>query len=470
MSAADQLGVIVAVVGRPNVGKSTLFNRLAGKKLAIVDDQPGVTRDRHYAPAHIHGHNVTLVDTGGFDPTSGDPMQQGIARHVNAAIAEADVIVCVLDGSMSPTAPDREAVKLLRRSKKPVIFVGNKVDSAGHIPAAAELYELGVKEIIPISALHGRGTAALAQAVAQHLPKSSEGREEDLDEDAPEGDVIPRIAFIGRPNAGKSSMFNRLTGGERSLVDDRPGTTRDPVDAKIEADGREFLLVDTAGIRKKSRIERGVELVSVLQAIRSIERAQVVVVMCDAVTGVSEQDAKLLGMCLERRRAVIVGLNKSDLQSKKEQEAAAEKARDELRFAGWVPMVHLSAKTGRGVKELLDLAARASKEFKRRIPTGELNRFIENVILNHPPPTARGRAPRIFYMTQAQAHPPVFVAMCNAPEYITVAYQRFVASQIRKTFDFRAVPITVQYRARKRNEAPPPGPPDGGSRQRSRRK
>ncbi len=468
MSTHDQAGVIVAVVGRPNVGKSTLFNRLAGKKLAIVDDQPGVTRDRHYAPAHIHGHNVTLVDTGGFDPTSDDPMQQGIARHVNAAIAEADVIVCVLDGSMSPTGPDREAVNLLRRSKKPVIFVANKVDSAGHIPAAAELYELGVKDIIPISALHGRGTADLAQAVAKHLPKSSRGAEEDeVDEDWSKDDIIPRIAFIGRPNAGKSSMFNRLTGSERSLVDDRPGTTRDPVDARIEADGRTFLLVDTAGIRKKARIERGVELVSVLQAIRSIERAQVVVLMCDAVTGVSEQDARLLGMCLERRRAVIVGLNKSDLQSKKEQAASEEKARDELRFAGWVPIVHLSAKTGRGVKELLDLAARASKEFKRRVPTGELNRFFESVISNHPPPTAKGRAPRIFYVTQAEAHPPLFVAMCNAPEYITVAYKRFVANQMRKYFDFRAVPITVQYRARKRNEDRPMPPRTGAP---SRRK
>jgi GTP-binding protein len=450
------MSAIVAVVGRPNVGKSTLFNRLVGKKLAIVDDQPGVTRDRHYAPAHIHGHNVTLIDTGGFDPTSDDPMQQGIARHVNAAIAEADVIVCVLDGSMSVTAPDREAIQLLRRSKKPVIYVANKVDTARHAAAANELYELGIPEIIAVSALHGRGTAELAQAVAKHLPKASRGpHTEEQDEEGDE--IIPRLALIGRPNAGKSSMFNRLTGSERALVDDRPGTTRDPVDARIEADGRTFLIVDTAGIRKKARVERGIELISVLQAIRSIERAQVVILMCDAVLGVQEQDSRLLGMCLERRRAVIVGLNKADLQNKKEQAESEELARDELRFAGWVPIVHLSAKTGRGVKELLDLAARASKEFKRRIPTGELNRFFEGVLQKHPPPTSKGRAPRIFYITQAEAHPPRFVAMCNAPEYITEAYKRFVANQIRKAFDFRAVPITVEYRARKRNEIAPSG-------------
>lgn len=459
---------IVAVVGRPNVGKSTLFNRLVGKKLAIVDDQPGVTRDRHYAPAHIHGHNVTLIDTGGFDPTSDDPMQQGIARHVTAAIAEADVIVCVLDGSMSVTGPDRDAVKLLRRSSKPVIYVANKVDTARQMPGASELYELGVKEIIAVSALHGRGTADLALAIAAHLPKASQG--EPTEEDA-ESEIIPRLALIGRPNAGKSSMFNRLTGAERALVDSRPGTTRDPVDSRFEADGRTFLIVDTAGIRKKARVERGVELVSVLQAIKSIERAQVVILMCDAVLGVSEQDARLLGMCLERRRAVIVGLNKSDLQKKKEQEESEEKAREELRFAGWVPIVHLSAKTGRGVKELLDLAARASKEYKRRVPTGELNRFFESVLTNHPPPTSKGRAPRIFYVTQAESHPPRFVAMCNTPEYITEAYKRFVANQIRKAFDFRAVPITVEYRARKRNEEAPPGVgPNKHSFKKSRRK
>ena len=219
---------IVAVVGRPNVGKSTLFNRLAGKSLAIVDDQPGITRDRHYASAHLAGRDITLVDTGGFDPASGDPMQQGIARHVEAAIAEADVIVCVLDGTLPPTTPDREAVALLRNSSKPVVYVANKVDNADRAVEATELFSLGLKELVNVSALHGRGTAELAMKVLAHLPPIAPEEEDDAE--------VPRIALVGRPNAGKSSLFNHLSGEERALVDDRPGTTRDALDAKVVYD------------------------------------------------------------------------------------------------------------------------------------------------------------------------------------------------------------------------------------------
>ena len=238
---------IVAVVGRPNVGKSTLFNRLTGKPLAIVDDQPGITRDRHYAPAHLAGREVTLVVRGGFDPASGDPMQQGIARHVEAAIAEADVIVCVLDGTLPPTTPDREAVALLRQSSKPVVYVANKVDNSDRALQATELFSLGIPEVVNVSSLHGLGTAQLALKITAALPKLSEP-------EAPEDD-LPRIALIGRPNAGKSSLFNRLNGEERSLVDDRPGTTRDAVDAKLTYEGKSLWVVDTAGIRRKSRVE-----------------------------------------------------------------------------------------------------------------------------------------------------------------------------------------------------------------------
>lgn len=433
---------IVAVVGRPNVGKSTLFNRLVGQALAIVDDMPGVTRDRHYAPAHLHGRNVTLVDTGGFDLTSEDPMQQGIARQVQAAIDEADVIVCVLDGTAPPTQPDREAVDLLRRSRKPVVYVANKVDTRAHELSSGELYELGIPELILVSALHGRGTGQLAEAVAQHLPEQDE-------EPAPEEEV-PRVALLGRPNAGKSSLFNYLAGSERSLVDDKPGTTRDPVDSRISFGGREFVMVDTAGVRRRSRVEQGLELVSVMRSIRAVERANVVVLLCDATEGPAEQDARLLGLAIDRRRAVVVGLNKMDLLSREERKKALENAEHALHFARFAPIVELSAKTGQGVPELMAKVGKAADEMQRRVPTAELNRFFRDVIERHPPPTHQNRAPRIYYITQARVSPPLFVAVANYPDHIKDSYQRFVVNQIRKAFGFESVPIRVEYRKRTR--------------------
>jgi GTP-binding protein len=448
---------IVAVVGRPNVGKSTLFNRLAGKSLAIVDDAPGITRDRHYAPAHLAGREVTLVDTGGFDPASGDPMQQGIARHVEAAIAEADVIICVLDGTLPPTTPDREAVALLRTSNKPVVYVANKVDNEGRSLQATELFSLGVPELVNVSALHGRGTAELAMKVREGLPPIAEA--EDLADDA------PRIALLGRPNAGKSSLFNRLSGEERALVDDRPGTTRDALDAKVTYDGKSLWVVDTAGIRRKSRVEEKVELLSVMQALKAVERAQIAILMCDATQGVAEQDARLLGLCMDRNRGLIIGLNKMDLLSREEQKKAREQAEDTLRFAPFAPIMEISAKTGRGVSELVSKAVRISKEWDRRISTAELNRFFRQVIERQPPPTDGGRAPRIFYITQAEAAPPLFVAMTSGAANIKASYQRFVTNQIRKTFGFEGVPIQVHYKERSKKVLPPkPARPRKGDR------
>jgi GTP-binding protein len=438
---------IVAVVGRPNVGKSTLFNRLAGKSLAIVDDAPGITRDRHYAPAHLAGRDITLVDTGGFDPASGDPMQQGIARHVEAAIAEADVIVCVLDGTLPPTTPDREAVALLRGSNKPVVYVANKVDNADRALQASELFSLGVPELVNVSALHGRGTAELAMKVIEALPPFAAPVEP--------VDDFPRIALIGRPNAGKSSLFNRLSGEERALVDDRPGTTRDALDALVTYDGKSLWVVDTAGIRRKSRVEEKVELLSVMQALKAVERAKIVVLLCDATEGVAEQDARLLGLCMDRNRGLIVGLNKMDLLSREEQKKARQQAEDTLHFAKFAPIMELSAKTGRGVSELVGKATRIAGEWQRRIPTAELNRFFRDVIERQPPPTDGGRAPRIFYITQAESAPPTFVAMCAGAANIKVSYQRFVNNQIRKSFGFEGVPIQVHYRERPKKILPP---------------
>ncbi len=453
---------IVAVVGRPNVGKSTLFNRLAGKSLAIVDDAPGITRDRHYAGAHLAGREVTLVDTGGFDPASGDPMQQGIARHVEAAIAEADVIVCVLDGTLPPTTPDREAVALLRQSSKPVVYVANKVDNPERALEASELFALGVPELVNVSALHGLGTAELALKVTERLPAFAA--------EPPPDDDLPRVALIGRPNAGKSSLFNRLSGEERALVDARPGTTRDAVDAKINYDGKELWLVDTAGIRRKARVEEKVELLSVMQALKAVERAKIAVVLCDATQGVAEQDARLLGLCIDRNRGIIVGLNKMDLLSRDEQKKARQQAEDTLTFARFAPILELSAKTGRGVSELVSMATRIAREWERRVPTAELNRFFRDVIERQPPPTDGGRAPRIFYITQAESSPPTFVGMCSHAAHIKASYQRFVVNQIRKTFGFEGVPIQVHYRERSKKVLPPkpsrPRKGDKGSRRR----
>jgi len=438
---------IVAIVGRPNVGKSTLFNRLVGKNLAIVHDLPGVTRDRHYADALIGGRDVTLVDTGGFDPGSEDPMQAGIVRHVLSAIEEADAVICVLDGSMPPTGPDREAVALLRQSGKPTLFVANKVDTQEHELGTGPLYELGLPSVIPVSALHGRGTGELGKALRALLPRAPKVAEEGESAERP-----PRIALIGRPNAGKSSLFNRLVGEERSLVDHRPGTTRDPIDERVVFQGRPFVVVDTAGIRRRPNVERGIELVSVLRAIRALERAEVCVLVCDSTEGVTQQDARLLALAAERRRAIVVALNKTDLLDAKQRREAIANAEEALAFARWARIVPISARTGDGVPKLMQTVERASAEMRRRVSTSELNRFFEEVLTRHPPPTHKGQAPRIYYVTQAETSPPVFVAVSSHPDHIKPSYQRFVANQIRKAFGFESVPITVHYRMKRRRE------------------
>ncbi len=437
---------IVAVVGRPNVGKSTLFNRLAGKPLAIVHDAPGVTRDRHYADIHIHGRDLTLIDTGGFDPTSDDPMGQGIARHVLAAIDEADVVVCVLDATAPPTGADAESVALLRRSRKPVLYVANKADTPVLANEAGDLYELGVGALIPVSALHGRGTGQLEAAIVAALP----AREPAPEGEEPPEDELPRLALLGRPNAGKSSLFNYLCGAERSLIDDRPGTTRDPVDTRITLDGRDYLLIDTAGVRKKARVKDEVELASVMRALRTLDRADVVILMCDATEGLSDQDQRLLGLATERGRAIVVAMNKMDLLSAPARAKALTTASEQLHFARWAPILPCSALTGRGVPKLMAEVSRIHEEFTRRIGTSALNRFFEGVLERQPPPTSGGRAPRLFYLTQTSTRPPSFVVMASAPEHVRESYRRFVANQIREEFGFKGVPLRLFFRARRR--------------------
>ena len=441
---------IVAIVGRPNVGKSTLFNRLAREKLAIVHDEPGVTRDRHYADTTAFGRPYTLIDTGGFDPESDDPMKSGIATHVKLAIAEADAIVFLTDGTTDLTSADRAAVQLLRQAQKPVFFAANKVDSPKGDAEATDLYRAGVKHIYYVSALHGRGVGELEAALVRSFPEALPGEEV---EDA----TVARVAVVGKPNAGKSSLLNRVLGEDRMLVDAEPGTTRDSIDALVTRGEKRYVFIDTAGIRRKGKVTKaddGVESASVMHAIRSIERSHVTVLLCDAKEGVAEQDAKILGLAQDRSRGMIIALNKTDLLTREETKRAEDQARDKISFAPYVEVVRMSAKTGRGVSDLFTTIDNVRAAFTKRVGTGELNRFFEQVLDTHPPPTQGGKAPRIYYVTQAETSPPTFVAITNAPDSIHFSYRRFVINQLRKTFGFEGVPIRVFYKQKRRAERP----------------
>lgn len=447
MTPAGATGLpLVAVVGRPNVGKSTLFNRLARRRLAIVHDEPGVTRDRHYANTNALGRDFTLIDTGGFDPDDDDPMKTGIAEHVREAVKEADVIVFVCDGSAELTGADRAAVELLRRTDKPVIYAANKVDSPKVEPQSFELYRFGVDRVIPVSALHGRGMTELEAAIMEVLPAPMP-----LSVDL--GADLPRVAVVGRPNAGKSSLMNRLLGESRMLVDDRPGTTRDAIDAVVERDGRKFVFIDTAGIRKKGKVTKAsddVESASVMHSVKSMERAHVTVLVVDAKDGVAEQDAKILGLANDRGRGMIIALNKGDLLDKVQMAKAIEAAREKISFAPFVPILPLSAKTGRGLTELMETVAKLYASYRSRVGTGELNRFFEQVIETRSPPTQGGKAPRLYFITQAETSPPTFIVMASAPDAVHFSYQRYVQNQLRKHFGFEGIPIRVLYKERRR--------------------
>ncbi len=439
-------GGLVAIVGRPNVGKSTLFNRLVGRREAIVHDEPGVTRDRHYGEVAALGRRYDLVDTGGFDPLDTDPLRANIKRQIEVAIDEADVVVCVLDAREEVTAIDHAELAMLRKSERPVVYVANKADGRTDDLAAADMYRLGVPELLAVSALHGRGMDALLAAIDAHLPPAV------MERPAEEGDAI-RLAIIGRPNAGKSSLVNQILGEERMIVDDRPGTTRDPVDSLVERDGRRFMVIDTAGMRRKAKVGKTgdvVEAASVMQAIRSIDRAEVVLLLVDGVEGASEQDAKILSLAIERGRGVLVGVNKIDALDKAGLAQAVSKAKDELAFVPWIDVAPLSARTGRYVGKVLDDVASIAASFRKRISTGELNRFFEQVLATHPPPTQGGRAPRLYFITQAETSPPLFVVMASSPAALPESYRRYVQNQLRKHLGIRGVPVRVKYKERRR--------------------
>jgi GTP-binding protein len=440
--AAPSPQFIVAIVGRPNVGKSTLFNRIIGERRAITEERPGTTRDRLYAEAEWAGRVFTVVDTGGIDLTA----QTGFAAQVTAqarlAMEEADVIIFVVDAKDGITPADSEIAQLLRRSKVPVIMAVNKVDNPARAEQLrSEFFELGLGEPIPISALQGIGIGDLLDEVVASIPRAPQMLEAPSVEE-------PRIAIVGRPNVGKSQLLNTLLGYERSIVSEIPGTTRDVIDSRLEVDGRTVMLLDTAGIRRRGRIEPGVEKYSVLRALRAVNRADVVLWMVDATEGITAQDQHVLGYVVEAARGVVMLVNKWDLiedRARAREEFEAQ-IKVELNWAPWIPYLFISALTGRNVHRVLPLALQVYEERKKRVPTAALNDVIMRAVAAHPPPPVDRKGLKIYYVTQPQVAPPVFVFFVNDPKLVHFSYERFLENRIRAAFGFMGVPIRLVFR------------------------
>jgi len=442
--------MIVAIVGRPNVGKSTLFNRLAGRRLAIVEDVPGVTRDRHYTEVDWGDRRFMLVDTGGLDPDSADDLVVQTGRQAAHAVEEADLILFVVDAHQGMLPPDVEIARYLRQRSKDVILVANKVDGPRWEAAAAEFHAVGFPDVVAISAEHGRGVGELDDLLEGRIPVSEAGPE------SGEGEI--RIAVLGRPNVGKSSLVNRVAGSERVVVSDRPGTTRDPIDQRVRVQGRNYLLIDTAGIRRRSRVEEGAERWSSLRAIRTIERAQVCVVLADATEGWTDQDARILSLVLKGGRGAVLCLNKWDAVSKDEKtfDRAVKELRARLGPNGHVPILSLSALSGQRVPKIFEAVDRVHEDWIRRIPTAQVNAFLEAVLRELAPPVVGGKRTRIYYMTQVTSAPPRFAAFASNAETLPASYRRFLLNRLRDEFGFQGVPVSIHFRRRTR-----PGP-DGG--------
>jgi len=450
---------IVALVGRPNVGKSTLFNRLVGERMAIVHDTPGTTRDRLFGEAEWNGRAFHVVDTGGIDPTHGGktPLSVGSADFINeirqqakVAIDEADAILFVNDGETGVTASDLEVADILRRSQKkledgtfwpPIFVVANKTESKGRRDEVAQFYELGLGEPYAVSAVHGTGTGDLLDALVAAFPPQ-ETEEED--------DSI-KIAIVGKPNAGKSSLLNRLVGEERAIVSPIPGTTRDATDTIIEFNGLPVTLIDTAGIRRRGKIEPGVEQFSVLRAFKAIERADVALLMIDATTGITSQDAHIAGFILDEWKSAVVIVNKWDLVEKDAftMEEYTRKIRADLNFMDYVPLLFISAKTGQRVDQVLPMALRVQEERLARLTTSKINEVIHKAQDAHPHPSHAGRQLKMFYGTQVRSDPPTFMIYVNDPKLMHFTYLRYLENQIREEYGFLGTPIRIVTKGRR---------------------
>lgn len=451
---------MVALVGRPNVGKSTLFNRLAGEQLAIVDATPGTTRDRIFSSAEWNGLEFDIVDTGGIDPSTSragrEPLSigsadfiEGIRAQAELAIKEADAVLFLVDAISGVTPADREVAEILRKSQTlregkpwpPIFLVVNKADSKNLRENAPAFYELGMGEPYAISALHGTGTGDLLDDLVASFPPQTEEEEDDS----------IKIAIVGKPNAGKSSLLNRILGEERALVSPIPGTTRDAIDTPLVYDGLKVTLIDTAGIRRRGKVEPGVEKYSVLRSMRAIERSDVVLLVIDATSGITAQDTHIAGYILDAWKSTVVLVNKWDLVEKDNQtmQMYTRKIREELNFMDYVPILFISAKTGQRVDQVMPLALRVQEERLARLSTGQVNRIIQEAQALHAPPSKGGRALHIYYGTQVRSDPPTFLLFCNDPSLAHFSYMRFLENAFRKEYPFTGTPIRLVLKARR---------------------
>ena len=434
---------VIAIIGRPNVGKSTLFNRLAGRGKAIVIDEPGATRDRNYADCAWNDRPFILIDTGGFEPAAEVEILVQMREQTKLAIEEADIILFMMDARDGLTPADQEIARMLRMEKKTVFYAVNKVDGPRHEALVAEFYRLGIDKLYPLSAQHGPGLDDLMDDVALCLPEAETPKDG-------EGERI-RIAVIGRPNVGKSSLVNRILGYERTIANPVPGTTRDAIDTPVTRNGKHYLLIDTAGIRRKSRISLTLEKYSIVQAIKAIDRADIALILLDAKEGISDQDVKIAGLALENGTACILVVNKWDLVEKDNSTIGTyvENIRYHSKFLEFAPIIFVSALSGQRITKIFELIDRVYAQYTRRIETGELNRKIREIIEANPPPGRRSR-PHVFnYITQVTVKPPTFALFVRDPSDIHFSYERYLVNRIRETFGFPEVPIRLYFRKKK---------------------
>lgn len=448
---------VVALVGRPNVGKSTLFNRLVGKRRAIVEDTPGVTRDRLYVDAELLGRKVRWCDTGGLEPKKSerDKITDEVQKQTELGINEADVVVFVVDGQVGRTPEDESVARKLRRAGKNVIVAVNKIDGAKHDDLVNEFYRIGLSNVMAISAAHGRGMDELREEIVAKLPEAPAVLTAPVLSDE---EVFCKVAVLGRPNVGKSSLVNRLLGSERHIASDVPGTTRDAIDSDVVLGDKTYRFIDTAGLRRKARIEGAIETQMVASSLASMDRADVVVLVLDATEMATDQEAKLASLCADRGKGLVVAVNKWDVRSPQlNPQNFKQELVDRYPFMSFARVLYLSAKTGQGIEVLYEGIDATLGELRRRLATPDLNRFFENVLGSHPPPMLNGKRGRVYFVSQVETSPPTLVAMVNDPERISDDYRRYLVKQLREEFGFEGAPVRLILRRRHGRDSEAPG-------------